>query len=55
MIWRDLTFSGQQARGQIIGQDLGHVEYLAFSPENTLVAACVEKEVLILDSKVRAV
>ncbi|KAI0211492.1 WD repeat-containing protein 27 [Lamellibrachia satsuma] len=43
--------TGQQPRGQIIGQDLGHVQYISFSPDDTLVAACVEKEVLILDSK----
>jgi len=45
--------SGQQPRGQIIGQNLGHVQYLAFCPDDSLVAACVEKEVFILDSKVR--
>ncbi|KAK2193214.1 hypothetical protein NP493_16g01035 [Ridgeia piscesae] len=43
--------TGQQPRGQIIGQNLGHVQYLAFCPDDSLVAACVEKEVFILDSK----
>lgn len=43
--------TGQQPRGQIIGQNLGHVQYITFSPDDSLVAVCVEKEVLILDSK----
>ncbi|XP_038078106.1 WD repeat-containing protein 27-like isoform X2 [Patiria miniata] len=43
---------GDQIRGQIIGQCLGHVQYCSFSYDDALVAVCIGCEVLILDSKV---
>ncbi|XP_035688084.1 WD repeat-containing protein 27-like [Branchiostoma floridae] len=49
---RHMYEKGQQIRGQIIGQVLGYVQHVSFSPDDALVAACIGSEILILDSQV---
>ncbi|XP_019643830.1 PREDICTED: WD repeat-containing protein 27-like isoform X1 [Branchiostoma belcheri] len=49
---RHMYEKGQQIRGQIIGQVLGYVQHVSFSPDDTLIAACIGTEVLVLDSQV---
>ncbi|XP_078000774.1 WD repeat-containing protein 27-like [Glandiceps talaboti] len=48
---RSAVASGQQVRGQVISKGQGYVQYVNFSPDDNLVAACIDKEILILDSK----
>ena len=45
--------SGQQIRGKVIATTLGSVQSLSFSPSNHVIAACVGREVYILDASVR--
>ncbi|XP_078674143.1 WD repeat-containing protein 27-like isoform X2 [Branchiostoma floridae x Branchiostoma belcheri] len=49
---RHMYEKGQQIRGQIIGQVLGYVQHVSFSPDDTLIAACIGTEILVLDSQV---
>ncbi|CAH1264288.1 WDR5B [Branchiostoma lanceolatum] len=49
---RHMYEQGQQIRGQIIGQVLGYVQHVSFSPDDGLIAACIGTEILILDSQV---
>ncbi|KAI8514888.1 WD repeat-containing protein 27 [Branchiostoma belcheri] len=50
---RHMYEKGQQIRGQIIGQVLGYVQHVSFSPDDALIAACIGTEILVLDSQVR--
>ncbi|XP_011671118.2 WD repeat-containing protein 27 [Strongylocentrotus purpuratus] len=43
--------TGQQIRGTIIGTNYDEPQYVAFNPDDNLVALCVENEVLILDAQ----
>ncbi|XP_070578723.1 WD repeat-containing protein 27-like isoform X2 [Ptychodera flava] len=47
---RSAIDTGQQIRGQVIKKGQGYVQYVSFSPSDNLVAACIDKEVIILDS-----
>ncbi|XP_006823341.2 WD repeat-containing protein 27-like [Saccoglossus kowalevskii] len=48
---RNSLDSGQQIRGQVISKGQGLVQYVSFSPDDVLLAACIDKEVVILDTK----
>lgn len=42
---------GNQVKGKVIGTTLGCIQYCSFSPDDKLVAACCENDVIILDIK----
>lgn len=44
--------AGEQIKGVIIGTTLGYIQHCAFSPDDSLVAACNNNDVLILRSNV---
>lgn len=44
--------TGEQIKGVIIGTTLGYIQHCAFSPDDSLVAACNNNDVLILRSNV---
>ena len=48
-----IVVSGQQIRGKVIGSSLGSVTYVSFSPDDSQVAACVDRTVYILNALVR--
>jgi hypothetical protein len=47
-----LYILGNQVKGKVIGTTLGYIQYCSFSPDDKLVAACCENDVIILDIKV---
>ena len=47
-----LYILGNQVKGKVIGTTLGCIQYCSFSPDDKLVAACCENDVIILDIKV---
>ena len=47
------TISGDQARGIVIGTTLGRAQYCCFNTDDLLVAVCIDKEVVLLDTKVK--
>ena len=47
-----LISAGQQIKGKVIGTALGSVTYVAFSPDDSQLAACVDRTVFILDTMV---
>lgn len=44
--------TGNQVKGKVIGTTLGCIQYCSFSPDDKLVAACCENDVIILEIKV---
>ena len=44
--------TGHPVRGQIVGTNLAGAQYCSFNGEDTLVAVCVDRQVLVLDAKV---
>jgi len=47
-----LCVTDEQIRGKIIGTTLGYIQYCSFSPDDKLVAACRDTDVIILQSNV---
>ena len=47
------TISGDQPRGLVIGTTLERTQYCCFSIDDLLVAVCIDKEVILLDTKVK--
>ncbi len=43
---------GQQATGLVIGKSLGRAQYCSFSGDDMLVAVCIDRDVLLLDTTV---
>ncbi|XP_071833120.1 WD repeat-containing protein 27-like isoform X2 [Apostichopus japonicus] len=46
---RSMFENGQQIRGQIVGRNLGTVQYTSFSPDDALLALCIEQEIHIFN------
>ncbi len=44
--------AGQQATGLVIGKSLGRAQYCSFSGDDMLVAVCIDRDVLLLDTTV---
>lgn len=59
-VWNPICFGfcflvGQQIRGQIVGRNLGTVQYTSFSPDDGLLALCIEQEIHIFNVQVQNV
>ncbi|XP_076099773.1 WD repeat-containing protein 27-like isoform X1 [Mytilus galloprovincialis] len=48
---RQAVSKGNQVKGKVIGTTLGCIQYCSFSPDDKLVAACCENDVIILEIK----
>lgn len=46
------VYVGNQVKGKVIGTTLGCIQYCSFSPDDRLVAACCDNDVMILEVKV---